>query len=244
MVAQDAINLALKMLQALGATEPVPAVDSNDSLTVFNLMLDSWSLDNLTVTQTQELSGTLVIGQGGPTPYLLGTGGTFNTTRPIQILSAYTRDSGNNDYYVEVYQDRDRWNAIGNKFLTSQIVEVIFYDMAYPVGNLFVWPVPLITNTLLFTCNLPLTQLANLQTTIVFPPGYQLAFVSNLALHICAMFGISAPPTVMQIAMDSLARVKRINTTEMLARVDDAIIARPKGTYNIYRDSISRGGYT
>ena len=243
-VAQDLLTLSLKALQAAGATEPLPSVDANDGLLVLNMMLDSWSLDNLACFQVVEQSGTLVINQGGLTPYLLGPASPFNTNRPDQILQAFTRDQQNNDYAVEVYQDRDRWNAIGNKTLTSQVVEVIYCDYAFPVANLFVWPVPLLANTLFWDASLPLTQFATLQTAVSFPQGYQLAFVLNLAELICSFFGVMCPPTVSKHAELSLSRIKRINTNELLLRVDDAIIARPKGTYNIYRDSISRGGYT
>ena len=244
MVAQDVITLALKSLQAFGATEPLPAVDANDGLTLLNLMLDSWSIDGLAIYQIQEQSGTLVIGQGGITPYLLGSGSTFNTTRPSTILSAYVRDSNQNDYDVEVILDRDRWNSIGNKNLTSQIPETIFFDPAFPVANLFVWPVPLISYTLFWDAYLPLAQFTTLQTAVSFPPGYQLAFVLNLAILACSFFGVECPPTVMKLAADALAAIKRINMREALLRVDDAIVSKPKGTYNIYRDSISRGGYT
>jgi len=244
MVAQDVITLALKSLAAYGATEPLPAVDANDGLILLNMMLDSWSIDQLAVYQVQEQSGVLTPGIGGTTPYLLGAGSTFNTTRPSTILSAYVRDSNTNDYDVDVILDRARWNSIGNKILTSQIPETIFFDPAFPVANLFVWPVPLLSYTLFWDAYLPLAQFATLQTVVSFPQGYQLAFVLNLAILMCSFFGVECPPSVAKLAADALSAIKRINTAENLLRVDDAIISKPKGTYNIYRDSISRGGYT
>lgn len=242
--AQDLITLALKSLQAYGSTEPLPPVDANDGLTLLNLMLDSWSLDSLAVYTGQTLNFALQVGVGGTTPYTFGPGGTGSTTRPLTITSAFTRDSNGNDYDVEVVLDQERWDAIGNKSLTSQIVETVYYDGNFPTASLFVWPVPLLNYQLFIVGPMPLTQFTTLQTTVVFPPGYQLAFILNLAELMCSFYGVECPPTVSRLAAEALAKIKRINTAEMLLRVDAALIARPKGTYNIYRDSISRGGYT
>jgi hypothetical protein len=99
---------------------------------------------------------------------------------------------------------------------------------------LYLWPVP--TSSLEFhvVSVEPLTQPANLSTTLVIPPGYLRAFRFNLAVEVAAEFGVEAPPTVKRIADVSKRNIKRINNPNELMSMPYALVSRRRNNFNIF----------
>lgn len=238
--AQDLVTRAMKALQALGSDEVPTAAESNDGLTALNAMIDSWSNENLMLYQIQEQSFTLSV---GVSQYTIGSGGTINVTRPLVITQAYVQDTSTNKYLMKIVE-RPEWNELttSGSQETSQIPEILFYDPAFPLGIINIFPVPLLSYSVYFDSRLQLSQLATLTTALSLPVGYERALVYNLAVEISSMFGIPIPPVpagaknVGMLADEAKANVKRTNMPEVIASYSDAIVSRSYATYNIYRD--------
>lgn len=239
--ALDLIVRAYKALTVVGtssATAPTTE-QRNDGLTALNALLDSWSNDNLASYQVRENSFSLVVGTSS---YTVGSGGTVNTARPLQIIQAYLQDSGGNNYPLRI-RTRDQWNLIGNRssIITSQIPTDCFYDPAFPLGIFAVWPYPTATYTVFFDSYLAVATLSTLTDSLSMPLGYERAMVYNLAVEISAMSGIALPTSgvnIEKLASDSLAAIKRTNVgnREIISQYDGAIVSHAYPTYNIYRD--------
>jgi hypothetical protein len=242
--ANDLITRSMRLLQALGSTEVPTASESNDGLVALNAMLDSWSLDDLVSYEIEEQSFPL---SPGTSAYTIGVGGVINTVRPQEIVQAYVRDSGNNNFLMRLVP-RDKWNQIGNRgpTITSQIPNTMFYDPQYPLGIINIFPTPLLPYTCFFSNVLNQVTLATLTTNIAMPVGYERAYVFNLAVEISSMFGIPIPPVgpgqknVAQLAQESLAAVKSNNIKDVISNYDAAIVSRSYATYNIYSDTFGR----
>jgi hypothetical protein len=242
--ANDLVTRAMKALQALGSNEVPTALEANDGLVALNAMLDSWSLDDLVSYEVEEQSFPL---SPGTAAYTIGVGGVINTVRPQEIVQAYVRDSGNNNFGMRLVP-RDKWNQIGNRgpTITSQIPHTMFYDPQYPLGIINVFPTPLLPYTCFFDNVLNQVTLATLATNIAMPVGYERAYVFNLAVEISSMFGIPIPAVgpgqknVAQLAAESLAAVKANNIKDVISNYDGAIISRSYATYNIFSDSFGR----
>lgn len=238
--ASDIVTRAMKALQSLGAQETPSAADMNDGIAAFNAMLDSWSLDGLNAYRIREDSFTLTIGTAS---YTIGSGGTVNVTRPLQIRQAYIRDATNNNYTMRIVP-RDIWNRIGNRgtSITSQIPDTLFYDAQYPLGVINIFPTPLAAYTC-FVDSLLQQSTVTASTTISMPVGYERAMVFGLAVEIASQFGFPIPAVgpgqknVAELAAEALASVKRNNTPEIIAQMDEAIVSRSYASYNIYRDA-------
>lgn len=240
--ALDIVVRAYKALTVVGASSATsPNTEQrNDGLVALQTMLDSWNTENLTLFDVRENQLTLSIGVSS---YTIGSGGTVNITRPMQIIDAYVQDSGGNNYPLTI-RTRDQWNMIGNRssVITSQIPTDIFYDPTYPLGVLSVFPYPLTNYTVFFDSYTALSSVSTLTQTISFPPGYERAFVFNLAVEISAQTGIPLPNSgtnIADLASISKANIKRINegNREIVAQYDGAIVSRAYPTYNIYRDA-------
>ena len=234
--AQDIIQDALEMLGVYAAGETMSNADAQRGLTRLNNMLDSWSNESLSCYAIIEQTGTL---QVGVSRYTIGSGGTFNMTRPLKINlgpgAATFQDSNNNNFDIEVVT-QDQWNLIGNRAVTSNIPDTLFYDPQYPLGVINIFPVPNIGGTLLWDSYLQLTDFTSLTTVLSLPPGYELAIKTNLAVHMKPYFtGTTLDPEVKEQARESKANVKRTNIRPQQASYDPEIVSSVQPTYNIYR---------
>jgi len=226
--------------QALGYTgrnEVLSAADANDALAAFNAMLDSWSGEGLASYANQTISAPLVIGTQS---YTIGSGGTINTTRPDNILQAWIRDSQNLDFPVEVVP-QDEWNGIVMKSNTSQIPQVLFYDPQYPLGIVYVFPVPLIGYTLMFNAIIQQSTFSSLPMSISSPPGYERAYILNLALELISvgfpcMLQDKEYGRLIDNASQAKGNIKRKNIKEVIAEYDGALVGNVS-PYNIFDDS-------
>ncbi len=232
---------ALTVVSVSSATSPTTE-QRNDGLVAFQSLLDSWDTENLTLSRVRENILNL---QVGVSSYTVGIGGTINVARPMQIIQAYIQDGGGNNYPLTI-RTRDQWNMIGNRsaIITSQIPTDIFYDPVYPLGVLSVFPYPLTSYQIFFDSYEAISTVSTLTQTVAFPPGYERAFVFNLAVEIAAQTGIPLPQSgtnVAELASISKANIKRINegNREIVSIYDGAILDRGYSTYNIYSD---RGG--
>jgi hypothetical protein len=107
--ASDIVSRSLRLIGVLGqGRRTLTANELADGIDALNSMLESFSLERLMVYQILEENFSLVIGTGS---YTIGTGGTFNTTRPVKIENAFLRDSSNNDYSLALI-DNAQYDSI------------------------------------------------------------------------------------------------------------------------------------
>lgn len=240
--AQTILTRAGKALGYVGRTETMSAQDSNDGIVIFNAMLDSFSNEKLLSFVVLEQSFPLQVNKSS---YTIGPSGgpDIVAARPLDITQAYVRDSGNNNFNLNILP-RDKWNQIGNRgsTITSQIPTDMFYDPQYPLGVINIFPTPLIAYTVFFDTTQDQSAFATLTTAFAMPEGYERAYVTNLAVELVANgFPMLLNPTqwaaLQEAAKESKANIKRTNIKDVIADYDDAIVSRSYATYNIFSDS-------
>ena len=204
--AQALINRTLRLINVIGGSETPSDSESNVSFTVMNAMLDLWNTEQLLVFQFQDETHTLVSGTGA---YTIGPGGTISTVRPVRIQGAYIRDTDGKDYGLDVL-NKDDWDNILDKNQGGR-PKFIFYDPAFPLGTINLYPAPDSASTLHIKTWKPFTAFATLVTNIDLPPGYEQFFVYNLGVLLGAEFNTPIRPDVLQIALDSKAQVETLN---------------------------------
>lgn len=235
--ANQIITRSMQALGILGRTESPSAGESNDALVAFNAMLDSWSNgENLMSYVVLERNFPLVANTAS---YTIGVGATVSVARPEDISEAYIRDSIGNNFMMEVVP-RDKWNQIGNRTVTSQIPDTLFYDPQYPFGVINIFPIPLLNYTLFFDSTQDQVDFTSLTQALAMPPGYERAYVMNLAVELMGagfpcMLDEKQLARLINNASDAKANVKRRNIKEVISDYDDAILSVPTATFNIYR---------
>lgn len=233
----SALELIKTAAQKLGAVESgasLTAEEANDGLNVLNSMLDAWAIDRRYVYQIQQESLSWT---GGATSKTIGSSGDFNTTRPERIeQGTFFRDSNNNDYPVMVTENREVYDRLTVKSTTSTYPQILFYDKAYPLGTLYVYPVPSSALTLKLNSWKILQSFAALTTDLSLPMGYRHAIEHNLAIELEPVFELKAPDSVIRLANKSLAALSRHNSPSMVASTEVVAVIEGGHGYDINAD--------
>lgn len=228
--ALDIITGAAKKIGVVFKSETLDADEANDGLTALNDMLDTWSNDNLT-TFAYILENFPLTGAAS---YSIGMGGAFNTSRPINIVTAVVK-IGSIDYDLTPITEEQYQLDIADKSITCPIPAFITYDNGYPLGTIKMYAVPSAGGTLYLQCNKPLATLSSLTAAVDLPPGWKRALIYNLAIELAPEYGLEVPATVQLNAKTSLGAIKRSTAINN---------AMPLMTENVRQGNIYIGWYT
>ena len=202
--ASTLISASLRKLGVLAAGETLQGNDAVDGLSALNNMLESWRLEGL-MSHTSTFNS--ISWASAVASKTIGTGGDVVTTRPVDILSAVW-EVNNVNYPVDLINGSD-WIELDPDDLTGT-PECLYFDAAYPLGVLKVWPIPDNAGTLKIQSPYPFATYA-IGDTISLPPGVERAIIYNLAIELASEYEKEPPQVVLGLARDSKADVKRNN---------------------------------
>jgi hypothetical protein len=181
--------------------ESPPADEAADGLEMLNDLLASISNDPTVVYARTTENFAL---SGGVTSYTIGPSATFNTTRPVRIVSAYVRNA-TTDYPLDIISD-EQYSTLTVKNSTG-IPEFLNYTNGFPQATINLYPTPSSGYTLYIVTEKPLTTFA-LSDTVSLPPGWRRMLVYNLAVELAPEYGQPLTADVLQIAKDSKAEIR------------------------------------
>jgi len=229
--ANDIIERAYRILGDLGTGEAMTASQANDGLEALNAMLDSLSIERLMIYQVRQEDLTWPANTVSRT---IGSGGDFDTHRPDRIeTGTYFEDSNAIAYGVKIIRNREVYDAIYDKTVTSSYPNLIFYDPAVTLGTLYVYPVPAGALTLKLNSWQPLTVFDSLSEVHNLPPGYRRMLQFNLAQELEGESGLIIPETARRIAGESKSIVKRQNNLPILSATETSFVLHGRGRSDI-----------
>lgn len=229
-----ALTIITRAMRLAGVFTKGTAPDDDeaaDGLDALNTMLDSMSLERLFVYQLLQESKALTSSVGS---YTIGTGGSFNTTRPTKIVDpCFIRDSGSNDSPLQIIT-AEQYGLIIGKTVDGSYPRYLFYDTAYVAGlaTIFLYPEPTSGLTLYINSLKQLQQFTALTTEIALPPGYKRMLEYNLAVEFGPEFDVDIPEKVERIAQKSRANIKAINS--VTPELSTSMVARSVARANIF----------
>jgi hypothetical protein len=235
--ARELTQTALESLQVYAPGEDISQPDAARGWRTLNQMIDSLSNESLACFAWLTQTFTLVPGQP---QYTVGPGGFINGARPLRVSdapgSAYLLDVNQNRYLMDVL-DQLAWNTITTAVADSDLPDHLFYDPQFPLGIINIWPTPDVGYTCSFLSYLQLNEFTSPDTSVSFPPGYELFFWSSLACMLKPFYQNAVlDPDVRKVAIDSKAAIKRNNIRPQIAVFDAELISRGNAVYNIYAD--------
>lgn len=211
----DVVREGYRALNVVGETASLKPGQLANGISLLNRLIDGWNVEKLLPVTNQFETFSLVVSQQS---YTIGSGGNFNTTRPLEILKA-TIDVSNSTYPMEPYTAWD-WMDIFNKTNESNIPRIYYYEPAYPLGKIYLHYVPSATNTINLLSKKQLGQYV-IDDTISLAPGYERMFIYNLAQELLLTYpSESLGPMIIKIASDSIEDVRRGNTKNILREAD------------------------
>lgn len=225
MTVAELIRGAFRTLGVLAAEETPSTAEQTDGLATLNDLLDSWAGERLalfaTLRSTYPLTPSL-------SPHTIGTGGTFNATRPVRVERASLYSAGSESPLV-LLSDAE-WQATGGK-TSPGTPSALWVDTAYPLMRLFLNPVPTAADSLVLYTWQQLGRFASVHVDFDFPPGYARALRYNLAKEMAPEYGVSLSAEAADIANESKASLKRINQRPSYLRCDAAVVGG--GSFNL-----------
>lgn len=229
--AGEIINGSLRLLGVLAEGEVPSAETSQDALMAMQQMIESWNTERLSVFATQDQVFMWPAGQLSRT---MGPSGDFVGNRPVLLDDAtYFKDPGTGVSYGIKFINRQQYDGIAVKTVTSTYPQVILVNMTFPDIEMFIYPRPTRELEWHFISVEELTQPATLATTLHFPPGYLRAFRYNLACEMAPEFGVEPSSQVRRLAMSSKRNIKRINNPDDIMSMPYSLVAT-RQRFNVY----------
>lgn len=211
---QTFINNALTILGILEQGGTPGTNDSTDALAELNAMCDGWGIDEGLIYAVTEVSKAL---SGGTGSYTIGTGASFNTTRPARIYKAFI-GSGTNRNELKIV-DSGQYFSHNDLTASAATPDELYpdfnFDLTTGFMTIYLWPIQSGTPTLYLNIAVPFVAFA-LATTYILPPAYQDAIQYALAFRLIPRFAGSVPQEVVQVVTSlgqkAEARIREMNT--------------------------------
>lgn len=241
-IVREILTDALAEIGAYAQGEPVSAPDIQFALRRFQMQIDAWNALEVNLAVNRRESFTLT---GGTSTITIGTSGTptVNAPRPTFFTAVnYVIIGSSPEVEVPMGQlDDDSYAALAIKSLSSTYPTQWYWNATTPNGTLIFWPVPADDVDIVLYYTQSLTEPVTIDDTMIGPPGYQEAFMYQLALRLCGPFGRQIPDGLPQLAADAYARMQRPNLQPGLLGVDAALVPTGGGAYNVLSDLMSGG---
>jgi hypothetical protein len=208
MQAQDIISAALRELYRIRTGQTASTTEMADGLNALNRLMAEWSTERLLVYAMSRFTSALTPAQQS---YTIGTGGAFNTARPIAIRSAVIVTLSGGFVHPLDLVDQVGWNAMPGRSRQASIPLKCWYQSTYPLGTLWLWPTPNAAATIELYSWVQLAQFVALTDTFDLPPGYEKAIVTNLALALASQFATQPSPSLVDTAAKAKAAISGVN---------------------------------
>lgn len=212
--ALDIIKLSLKLSGALAIGQTPPSEDVSDSFELLQNMLSSWNQKRWFIWHMLDISHQST----GAQFYTVGPGGDFDFAyRPPRLQAAYVRQlipsaapSGQLDFPLNIIETHEEYSLLSLKSLKS-FPSAIFYDAAFDIGRVTVWPIPATYFEIHLIVKDTLQAFPTLTTEFNMPPEYREALLYNLSGRLAPLYGLQPSPVVIAMARAGLNTVKVAN---------------------------------
>ncbi len=201
--------------------------DATVGLKLLNRLLDNWNADRQAVYAETFSTFTATGGLQPHTIGLVANAPTWNvlTNRPVNVTAAnLITGAGTSAYRTPIYiRDKDWWNNVSLRAMTSAIPTDLYYEATWPNGNLYFWPVPSGALSIELRLRVLLAQMTA-AATFTLPPGYQDAITLTLEEDLATVYSVSANnlSILNKKARDARARVFANNAQVPRLRTVDA----------------------
>jgi hypothetical protein len=235
--AADIIKSAFRIIGVIGKSEVPTNDEMQDGMQALNLMLEMWSARRLMVRGTIQSNFPLIANQYS---YTIGTGGNFNTPKPITITSAFIRDGNNIDTGLDIIE-RDEYDSYGDKLITSSRPIALCYDagaaqQASQLGTVLFYYIPDASTpyTVFLQLQVQLTDFAFLTDAVTFEAKYGEAMKYELAKRLWREYreaNLPIPGDILDLAAKALCVIEKTNHELPRATIE---VPPRKSVFNVY----------
>lgn len=202
--ARSIIEKAARKIHVLGRGQTLDADQVNAALETLNDMLGTLSMDVDYIFNNVRETFSL----NGSQSYTIGSGGDFDTIRPVEIVAAYV-STGGVDYPLR-QKNAPEYAGTAFKAITG-VPDSFYYENNTPLGRIFLYPVGVGGYSLTLYTLKPLTSFADLTTDYSLPEGAVEMLVYNLAVRLCPDYEKPVPIDIEKMARSTLGNMQVYN---------------------------------
>jgi len=181
----EIIREALELTATIDIGSPVDSIVNESCARSLNLYIKSWQKRGLFLHTYQPASITLVVGQStyelGPTGDAVEFGTATPIIRPLKIVEVRYSSSGNEPPLTKLSLEDYMDLTIKN---TSARPSQYAYDPQLGNSKIYLWPVPIATDTILFNYQKPVDDFTTDSDTATIPVNWLQALTLGLAYTI------------------------------------------------------------
>lgn len=250
MTVRQAATLALKLLSVVSEGNPPTDEQLNDAVNVINWNIDAWNADGSIVfalkqniTQLTTLKQIYQIGPVSPINAYT-TPDIIVPLRPLKLYSANFTYLSQPQLELPMYiLSAEEWADIRVKQIYTTISNKVYLDEQYPVGNIYMWPIPTNTFTLVLWYWDGLNSNCTLDTVLQYPPGYEKAIIYDMAINLAPMFNREDKIPVLSAIYEGVkTKIAENNLrSRQLQYRGEAQGTTVEGTYNVLDDNVYGG---
>lgn len=207
--AQQIIEGALTDIGELGAGEVAGTDDLNYGLTRLNSLIDTWSIERLSLYTVRNGRFTLVPNQQD---YTFGPSAADFTTigRPVLIQTAAMIPLATIRFQMN-HLTAKQWAEIPEKGLVGVLPTDFYQDGDFPNMGIHVAPIPSGAIDIEIYYWAALAQFADLSSPLAMPPGYLDALKYTLMLHLSPAYNKPIDPAILALAQSKKAAIQTLN---------------------------------
>lgn len=226
-VAKDIVDGALQRLGVAAIGEEPKEYQRNIAFEALNDMIALWSTQNILIPYRTIENFTL---PASVTSRTIGNSSAdFTTVRPMQIDSAFIRDSDNYDHHLRRMQ-HDTYARDYDKQSTELRPKKFYYETTYPNGTIYFDSKTLTSETIYISSLKEFTQFINLASDVNLPNEYQAAMKFNLPVFLNDYFPTNNLSQItIGLARETLNAIKDRNLINRIPTMDIDNALKPNG---------------
>lgn len=241
--ALDIIKAALQEIGVLAAGEIPSSDDQAWVLQKLQRLIDRYNARQTMVYNVNFTLFTLNPPATPETPTTIGPGGDFDVNqRPVFIPNIGLILEGTPGVELPLNRRDDDWWANNRiKGLTSTLPTDYYYSPAWPLGQLFFWPVPTTSHQVRVESRQVLGEITAYDANFSMPPAYWDLIVYELAISLAPSFERSASPELLALWKASIkaAQVNNISSPRLASDAPTQPTGQGRPDFN-FLDGLNR----
>lgn len=217
--ALDIVNAAGNELGALAGGEQFSTDDQAWVLQKLQRLIDRYNARETMIYNVNFTLFTLNPPATPETPTTIGPGGDFDVNqRPVSIPNIGLILEGTPGVELPLNRRDDDWWANNRiKGLTSTLPTDYYYSPAWPLGQIFFWPVPTASHQVRVESRLVLGEITSFNQDFSMPPAYWDLMIYELAISLAPSFKSEPTPTLLGLwkAANKAVQVNNISSPRL-----------------------------
>lgn len=229
------VTATLQEMGALGVADTADPDVATYLKGKWNRLMDTWNVEAAGAYASDPQSFTITANLN---PHTIGPSGSTPTwtrdPRPNEIENVGLVISGTTDIFIPIVMHDEAWYAnLSVPDLTSTYPTDGYYNPGWPLGSLYLYPVPTAANSIAFTTRIAFAQASLLTSLVWLPPGYLNATIMTLAEESCRAVTEQDPSVdLVRRAQKARAIIFGQNDVTPMLETDVPGMARRAGMFN------------